>query len=103
MEKVVIAKVALAAAAYAIDKPYDYLVPLELEGRAVPGVRVLVPFGRGNKRTEGMVLGLSGALPEGKRLKEIVTVLDDAPVLDASGLKLCLWMRERYFLSLIHI
>ncbi len=97
MEKVVIAKVALAAAAYAIDKPYDYLVPLELEGRAVPGVRVLVPFGRGNKRTEGMVLALSGALPEGKRLKEIVTVLDDAPVLDASGLKLCLWMRERYF------
>ena len=25
------------------------------------------------------------------------SVLDDAPVLDGQGLKLCLWMRERYF------
>ena len=55
MDGAVIAKIALAAAAYAIDRPYDYLVPAELEGRAVPGVRVLVPFGRGNKRTEGIV------------------------------------------------
>ena len=97
MDGAVIAKIALAAAAYAIDRPYDYLVPAELEGRAVPGVRVLVPFGRGNKRTEGIVLAMSGELPEGKRLKEVFSVLDDAPVLDGQGLKLCLWMRERYF------
>ena len=97
MDVVVIAKVALAAAAYAIDKPYDYLVPAELEGRAIPGVRVLVPFGRGNKHTEGIVLALSDTVPSGKRLKEVYTVLDDAPVLDEQGLKLCLWMRERYF------
>ena len=97
MDGAVIAKIALAAAAYAIDRPYDYLVPAELEGRAVPGVRVLVPFGRGNKRTEGIVLALSGELPEGKRLKEVFAVLDDAPVLDKQSLKLCLWMRERYF------
>ena len=97
MDGVVIAKIALAAAAYAIDRPYDYLIPAELEGRAVPGVRVLVPFGRGNKRTEGIVLALSGELPEGKRLKEVFAVLDDAPVLDKQSLKLCLWMRERYF------
>ena len=97
MDVVAIAKVALAAAAYAIDKPYDYLVPAELEGRAIPGVRVLVPFGRGNKHTEGIVLALSYTVPSGKRLKEVYTVLDDAPVLDEQGLKLCLWMRERYF------
>lgn len=97
MDGAVIAKIALAAAAYAIDRPYDYLVPAELEGRVVPGVRVLVPFGRGNKRTEGIVLALSSELPEGKRLKEVFAVLDDAPVLDGQGLKLCLWMRERYF------
>ena len=95
MDVVAIAKVALAAAAYAIDQPYDYLVPAELEGRAIPGVRVLVPFGRGNKHTEGIVLALSYTVPSGKRLKEVYTVLDDAPVLDEQGLKLCLWMRER--------
>ena len=97
MDGAVIAKIALAAAAYAIDRPYDYLVPTELEGRVVPGVRVLVSFGRGNKRTEGIVLALSGEQLEGKRLKEVFAVLDDAPVLDGQSLKLCLWMRERYF------
>ena len=40
-----IAKIAVDAAVYAIDKPYDYLVPVELEDAAVPGVRVMVPFG----------------------------------------------------------
>ena len=40
-----VAKVAVAKAIYAIDKPYDYLVPPELEGTLEPGMRVLVPFG----------------------------------------------------------
>lgn len=42
-----IAKVAVSRAIYAIDKPYDYLVPGELEERIQPGMRVLVPFGSG--------------------------------------------------------
>ena len=49
METAAIVKVAVSAAPYHIDKPYDYLVPAELEERAVSGVRVTVPFGRGNK------------------------------------------------------
>ena len=47
METAVIVKVAVSAAPYSIDKPYDYLVPGELLEAAVPGVRVTVPFGRG--------------------------------------------------------
>lgn len=39
----VIAKVAVQAATYAIDKAYDYLLPEEVGGQA--GCRVLVPFG----------------------------------------------------------
>ena len=37
----VIAKVAVQAATYAIDKVYDYLLPEEVGGQA--GCRVLVP------------------------------------------------------------
>ena len=49
-----IAKVALSAATYAIDKPYSYKIP---EGMTLqPGQRVQLPFGRANKRTEGVVL-----------------------------------------------
>ena len=38
-----IAKVAVAKAIYAIDKPYDYRVPEELVPRLRTGMRVLVP------------------------------------------------------------
>ena len=51
-----VAKVASCQAIYAIDKPYDYLVPKELEETLRPGMRVLVPFGAGNRGSDGMVL-----------------------------------------------
>ena len=91
------AKVAVAKAIYAIDRPYDYRVPQELEGRLRPGMRVLVPFGAGNRRTEGIVLALEGGRPDDPRRKAILTLLDEEPVLDAPELRLALWMRERYF------
>ena len=99
METAAIVKVAVSAAPYHIDKPYDYLVPAELEDLAVPGVRVTVPFGRGNRLSEGIVL----ARGEGKKvrgLKALSAVLDREPVLDGAGLALALWMRQRYFCTL---
>ena len=92
-----IAKVAVAAATYAIDKPYDYLAPEGL-GIAV-GSRVLVPFGRGNRTGEAVVLSLYHTVPE-KPLKAIRECLDDEPILTQRELKLALWMRQRYFCTL---
>ena len=97
MEHVSIARVALAAATYAIDRPYDYQIPQELEGRAAPGVRVIVPFGAGNRRTEGLILALTDETRLEKKIKAVLTVLDDAPVLGAAGIKLALWVRDRFF------
>jgi len=99
METACIVKVAVSAAPYSIDKPYDYLVPDSLVGAAVAGVRVLVPFGRGNRESEGMVLAVS----EGEKkpeLKSILSVLDRESVLSRSGIELALWMRQRYFCTL---
>ena len=91
------AKVAVARAVYAIDKPYDYLVPAELEGVLAPGMRVLVPFAAGNRASEGIVLSLAEEPSAGRNLKLIQAALDSRPVLDHKGLQLALWMRERYF------
>lgn len=99
MEGVLTAKVALAEAAYAIDKPYDYAVPPALCGGAAPGVRVMVPFGRGNRRSEGIILALSRN-PAARSLKSLTALLDEAPVLDEAGLRIALWMRDRYFCTL---
>ena len=71
-----VAKIAVAKAIYAIDKPYDYLVPAELEGRLMPGTRVLVPFGQGNRGSDGLVLSLRDAPSAGPSLKSIQAVAD---------------------------
>ena len=91
------AKVAVAKAIYAIDKPYDYLVPAELEERLTPGMRVLVPFAAGNRGSDGLVLSLYDAPSAGPALKSIQAALDEEPVLDGGAIQLALWMRERYF------
>ena len=92
-----IAKVAVAKAVYAIDRPYDYLVPAELEERLRPGMRVLVPFAAGNRGSDGIVLSVGQAPSAGTALKSVQAVLDEEPVLDENALQLALWMRERYF------
>ena len=96
METADMVKVAVSAAPYSIDKPYSYLVPEHLSDAAVPGIRVVVPFGRGNKESEGLILARS---PEPKLpgVKAIRSVLDPEPVLDKAGIDLALWMRGRSF------
>ena len=88
-----IAKIAVAAANFAIDKPYSYYVPENLTVR--PGQRVMLPFGRANKRTEGIVLTVEEGSAD--KLKAIERCLDEEAVLTESQLRLAAFLRERYF------
>ena len=88
-----IAKIAVAAANFAIDKPYSYAIPAGLALR--PGIRVTVPFGRGNRPSEGIVLSLEDGDDAG--LKYIRDSLDAQPLLDEKMLRLAAFLRERYF------
>lgn len=88
-----IAKIAVAAANFAIDKPYSYSVPENLTVQ--PGQRVVLPFGRANKRTEGIVLMVAEGSAD--KLKAIEGCLDEMPVLTESQLRLAAFLRERYF------
>lgn len=95
------AKIGVSAATYPIDKPYHYRIPPELNGDVQVGIRVLVPFGQGNKCSEGIVLALT-EVEDPSKLKPILALLDERPVLDEAGIKLALWLRERYFCTLFH-
>jgi len=91
-----IAKIAVSAATFAIDKPYSYRIP---EGMVLrPGMRVQVPFGKGNKRTEGIVLSVEAG--DGQELKSVDCGLDEEPVLTQQMLRLAAFMRDRYFCTL---
>ena len=96
MEQVTLAKIAVSAAAYPIDKPYTYLVPCEMEAALQPGMRVTVPFGKGNRLSEGMVLAVETG-EKTARLKTVSSILDSERVMSEEDLRLALWMRERYF------
>ena len=88
-----IAKIAVSAANFAIDKPYSYWIPQGMD--APVGSRVTVPFGRGNRRTEGVVLSLENGAADG--LKSVERVLDPEPLLSEAMLRLAAFLRERYF------
>ena len=88
-----IAKIAVSAANFAIDKPYSYRIP---EGLTVQlGQRVQLPFGRANKRAEGIVLAVEAGAEE--KLKPIDCCLDEEPLLTEHQLRLAAFLRERYF------
>ena len=88
-----IAKIAVSAANFAIDKPYSYRIP---EGMTLlPGQRVQLPFGRGNRRCEGIVLAVEPGEEVG--LKPVELCLDEAPILTDRQLRLAAFLRERYF------
>ena len=88
-----IAKIAVSAATFAIDKPYSYLIP---EGMTLqPGQRVQLPFGRANRRCEGIVLSVEPGREE--KLKAVERFLDEKPILTDKQLRLGAFLRERYF------
>ena len=92
------ARVAVSDVTYWVDRPYTYAVPEKLAGRVRPGVRVAVPFG-GSRPREGVVLAMGGQTD--KRIKPILDVLDEEPLLSQEQLKLALWMRERFFCTVM--
>ncbi len=93
------AKVAVDAAVFTFDKEFDYIIPPELEAAAQKGCRVTVPFGNGNKKRLGIIFDVTD-YTEGKRLKKIGEVLDEAPLLSDEMLELARWIKERTFCTL---
>ncbi|MBQ1804451.1 MAG: primosomal protein N', partial [Oscillospiraceae bacterium] len=90
-----IARLAVSGIPYAADKLYSYLIPSQLADSVRPGMRVSIPFGRGNRRTEGFVLErLEG---DAAKLKPIQSVMDSEPLMDGEEMRLVKWMKARYF------
>ncbi|MBQ9901436.1 MAG: primosomal protein N' [Clostridia bacterium] len=90
------AKVAVENTAYHFDKLFDYLIPAEYNGPAFPGCRVMVPFGRGNRKRQGVIFGLSDSAGFGS-VKPLSALLDEEPVLSEEMLLMAGWLRDNYY------
>ncbi|MBQ7540887.1 MAG: primosomal protein N' [Clostridia bacterium] len=96
-----IAKVAVENAAYHFDTEYSYRIPDGLLSAAQAGCRVLVPFGAGSKKRQGVILAtetLQGDTPQ--KLKSLAEVSDPQPVLNAEGIRLVRFLKDRTFCTL---
>ncbi len=76
-----VARTAVEKTLYSFDKPFDYIVPDHLRARVTVGSRVLVPFGRGNKKRQALVTELFENDAPDPRLKSIYSAPDDYPLL----------------------
>ncbi len=105
----IVASVVISNSAREFDMEYHYLVPENLKDRVRPGMRVIVPFGKSDRLTEGYVLDvfeLKGKNEEeeaspapGKssiQLKYIKKAVDEKPLLSTNMIRLASWMKDRY-------
>ncbi len=90
-----VAKVALQGASLAFDRLYSYTVPINFESIAEKGMRVLVPFGRGNTKKQGIIFSLCEEETEG--LKPLISLIDSEPVLNDEMLLLAEYMQKTVF------
>ncbi|QSX08749.1 primosomal protein N' [Alkalibacter rhizosphaerae] len=77
-----------------LDRLFDYLVPKHLESQVIPGSRVVVPFGFGNKSIDALVWDLKSPPSDSSKLKSILGVVEHFPVLDHQQLKTCRFLQQ---------
>ena len=95
-----IAKIIVDVPLMQTDQPYSYKVPEEFVDMLEVGMRVHVPFGKGNRLIQGIVLSLESQSDDevaDQDLKEIAEVLDFSPVLTQEQLWLAEELRKSVF------
>ena len=94
--KTVVATVAVDNTFFSFDTDYSYIVPISLAENAKIGSKVSVPFGRGDKTRDGIIVELAETeTNELSGLKEIKSVYEK--LLDDELVKLAVWLKERCF------
>jgi len=89
-----IAEVIVDVAAYPIDRPFDYKVPIAYQQAMSEGIRVKVPFGR--RKVIGYVVALKEESSfDSKKLRSIEQLVDLDPILSEEQLALSTWLAER--------
>lgn len=92
-----IAKVAVSSAIYSFDCEYSYRIPDEYKAMAKAGVRVLVPFGKGNRKTVGFITRLYEETEFDEKIKPVIKIIDEESLLTDEMLSIIMWLKENTF------
>jgi primosomal protein N' (replication factor Y) len=99
MVEIYCAKVSLSNLNFSIDKEFSYQIPNNLKNEVEIGTRVIVPFGRTNKKREGVVtdiFGYDGVMP----LKPIYQTIDSEKLISKESIDLARFISKKYYSSL---
>ena len=87
----------------AIDRPFQYRIPDELQEKIQIGSMVKIPFGRGNHLRTGYVIGFSDQTEyQPDRIKKIAELCDRSVPVEGRLLALAAWIRENYGSTMIN-
>ena len=102
MEQTLYADVVIDISHEALDKIFQYRVPLSLRETVTPGVRVCVPFGKGNRETEGYVVAI-GREPDydPDKIKEILRVVEGSLSVESQLIQVADFLKKQYGSSMI--
>lgn len=96
------AEIILNSEAIEIDRPFTYKVPLDMEQKVKVGQMVRVPFGVRSKPVEGFILDLKEEeIKVSFKIKNILSVENEEPVITEEDLKLINFLREEYLCKYI--
>lgn len=81
---------------------FTYKIPKNIEEEISVGKRVIVPFGKGNKGTVGLVINILDEkdVETDIKFKEINMVIDEKEIVSKTQIKLAKFMSEKYITNL---
>ena len=96
------AEIIIDISTQSLDRIFTYAVPQHLQSAISVGCQVTIPFGNANRYRKGYVMGLKEEPGFDKdKIKEIVSVDQDASLVEGQLLQLGQWMKEQYGATLV--
>ena len=85
-----------------LDRPFQYRIPERLRGQLEPGTCVEIPFGNGNRRIKGYVVGVGDSCKfDPERTKEIAGIAQKDVDGTDKAVALAAWIRKNYGSTMI--
>lgn len=82
-----------------IPNTLTYGIPMELQGKITPGIRVEVNMGK-NKLYAGLVAKIHNTKPDAYEVKPIKSILDENPIVSEKQLTFWQWISSYYMCSI---
>lgn len=80
-----------------VDKTFQYRIPKVLRDKVDVGTQVIIPFGRGQKKRSGYVVGTSDEPKiDEQKIKDICGVAKDSLPIESQLIVLAAWMKQQY-------